>query len=122
MKDYREILRELREDRDLKQKDVAQILKISQQHYSKYENGEYDLTRGPLMSLANFYGVSTDYILGRTRCKQGVDGLNVNISDDKTAGDVVSDLLSLNEARRTTVLEILWVQKALHDNEKKSSS
>ena len=59
-------LRDLREDRDLKQTDVAALLGIRQTVYSRYERGYQNLPLEPLLALADYYGVSTDYILGRT--------------------------------------------------------
>ena len=62
---YRRI-RDLREDKDLNQTQVAKILGMSQTGYSKYETGENDLPSAILIKLADFYGVSVDYILERT--------------------------------------------------------
>lgn len=59
-------IRELREDHDLRQIDVAKLLGMSQTGYSKYETGENDVPTTILIKLADFYHVSTDYILGRT--------------------------------------------------------
>ena len=59
-------IRNLREDRDLKQKDLAEILHISQNTYSQYENGVIQLTAETLIILADFYNVSIDYLLGRS--------------------------------------------------------
>lgn len=59
-------LRDLREDRDLKQTDVAALLGIRQTVYSRYERGYQNLPLEHLLVLADYYGVSTDYILGRT--------------------------------------------------------
>lgn len=61
-----ERLRDLREDRDLKQKDIAKYLQCSQVGYSHYEIGSRDIPTDVLIKLADFYNVSTDYILGRT--------------------------------------------------------
>ena len=66
MRTFCEIIRGLREDRDLKQSDVAAILGTSQQYYSKYETGKYEMPVRCILILADFYGVSTDYLLGRT--------------------------------------------------------
>ena len=63
MKTYVERIRELREDNDLKQSDIASILKTTQQVYSRYEKGENELPIRHLITLAKFYNVSTDYIL-----------------------------------------------------------
>ena len=59
-------IRDLREDRDLNQTQVARILGMSQTGYSKYETGENDLPTSVLINLADFYGVSIDYILNQT--------------------------------------------------------
>lgn len=59
-------VRELREDKDLTQKQVGQILNMSQTGYSQYEIGKNDIPTSVLINLANFYNVSVDYILGIT--------------------------------------------------------
>ena len=59
-------LKELREDSDIKQKTVAEFLHIKQNTYSQYENGQRQLPLDMLISLANYYNTSTDYILGIT--------------------------------------------------------
>ena len=62
---YRRI-RDLREDRDMTQKEVAEILGMSQTGYSKYETGENDIPTNILIRLARLYNTSIDYILGET--------------------------------------------------------
>ena len=59
-------IRDLREDKDLNQTQVAKILGMSQTGYSKYETGENDLPTAILIKLADFYDVSVDYLLNRT--------------------------------------------------------
>jgi len=59
-------LKDLREDKDLLQKDIAEILMISQTVYSRYERGFQTIPVIHLLKLADFYKTSTDYILGRT--------------------------------------------------------
>lgn len=59
-------LRDLREDADLKQRQLAELLSVSQATYSRYESGELDVPSSVLIRLADFYSVSIDYILGRT--------------------------------------------------------
>lgn len=59
-------IRDLREDRDLTQTQVAKILGMSQTGYSKYETGENDLPTAVLIKLSRFYDTSIDYILGET--------------------------------------------------------
>lgn len=59
-------LRDLREDSDCTQSQIAKLLVITQQQYSLYEKGYRDIPTAMLITLADFYNVSTDYILGRT--------------------------------------------------------
>ena len=59
-------LRDLREDKDMKQKEIAGILGIDQRVYSIYETGKRDIPLRHLIALADFYHVSVDYLLGRT--------------------------------------------------------
>ena len=59
-------MRDLREDKELTQKEVAGILQCSQQVYSNYELGQRDIPTDILIKLSRFYKVSTDYILGLT--------------------------------------------------------
>jgi len=66
---YQNRLRDLREDRDLKQKDLSALLQIHQTTYSDYELGRLNIPVGVLHTLADFYNVSVDYLLGRTGVK-----------------------------------------------------
>lgn len=59
-------LRGIREDRDIKQKDIAKYLNVSQNTYSQYETGVISLTADVLIKLADYYKVSVDYLLDRT--------------------------------------------------------
>lgn len=66
---YLQRLKDLREDNDLTQGDIAKLLKTTQPQYSRYETGEREIPIRHLVTLADFYKVSTDYILGRTNKK-----------------------------------------------------
>ena len=59
-------IRDLREDRDLSQAEVAKVLQTTQQQYSKIETGRADISGEKLKRLAVFYNISADYILGLT--------------------------------------------------------
>lgn len=61
-------IRDLREDRDLKQQDLADYLNCSQVCYSRYENGQRDILLETISKIADFYNVSVDYLLNRTDC------------------------------------------------------
>jgi transcriptional regulator with XRE-family HTH domain len=63
-------IRDLREDSDLTQTQVAKILEMSQTGYSKYETGENDIPSAILIKLARFYNTSVDYLLGETNIKE----------------------------------------------------
>ena len=62
-------LKDLREDSDIKQKEIAEFLHIKQNTYSQYENGQRQLPIDVLIKLAKYYHVSTDYILGLSKEK-----------------------------------------------------
>ncbi|MCD8094577.1 MAG: helix-turn-helix domain-containing protein [Ruminococcus sp.] len=67
---YFQRLRDLREDADLTQTEVAKLLFTSQTVYSRYERGVLTIPVEHLLILADFYDVSVDYILGRTNIKK----------------------------------------------------
>lgn len=62
-------LKDMREDRDLTQRELAEYLRISQNTYSQYENGKRQLPIELLIQLAEYFHTSTDYILELTDCK-----------------------------------------------------
>ena len=64
---------EIREDLKLKQKDIANILNITQQSYSLWENGTKIITLKHLNSLCNYYNVSMDYLIGRINKRKTID-------------------------------------------------
>lgn len=63
-------IRDLREDKDLTQKQMGEILSCSQRVYSNYERGELDIPTEILIKLADYHNVSVDYILNRTDEKE----------------------------------------------------
>ena len=63
---YYKRIRDLREDHDLTQRQVAEFLKMPQPQYYRYESGYRDIPTYMLISLADYYNTSVDYILGRT--------------------------------------------------------
>lgn len=70
MNKYIDRIRGLREDSDLRQQDIAELLQTTQQVYSRYEKGTNEIPVRHLITLARFYRVSVDYILGETDCKK----------------------------------------------------
>ena len=63
-------IRDLREDRDMTQSEVAEILNCTQVCYSNYETGKRDIPTEVLIKLAELHGTSTDYLLNRTTIKK----------------------------------------------------
>ena len=63
-------IKDLREDRDITQREIAEYLHVKQNTYSQYENGQRQLPIECLIALARYYQVSTDYILGLTDKKE----------------------------------------------------
>lgn len=63
-------IRDIREDRDLTQKELSKILNCTQQTYSRYETGEITIDIYNLIKLAEYYKTSTDYLLGLTNIKK----------------------------------------------------
>lgn len=70
MKSYVEIIRDLREDNDKTQKEVADYLGTTQQVYSRYEKGKNEIPLRHIISLCKYYNVSADYILGLSENKR----------------------------------------------------
>ena len=70
---YYQRLRDLREDRDKSQADIAELLGVSRQHYSLYERGERELPMHHFITLAKFYNVSLDYLSGINDCPDTLD-------------------------------------------------
>jgi len=62
---YFKRLKDLREDHDLSQKKVASLLNTTQQNYCRYETGEREIPLHHFITLADFYGVSLDYLAGK---------------------------------------------------------
>lgn len=69
---YTQRIKELREDNDLKQREIAKILKTEQSYYSKYERGIRPLPIEHLITLCEYYNVSADYILGFTDIQKAI--------------------------------------------------
>ena len=67
---YYQRLKDLREDLNLNQTQIAKVINTTQKQYSRWETGEYQIPFNKVIELAEFYGVSIDYIAGRTNCKK----------------------------------------------------
>nr|WP_317360206.1 helix-turn-helix transcriptional regulator [uncultured Tyzzerella sp.] len=102
-----EILRNLREDKDLKQIDIANILCITQQTYSNYENAKSEIPLTHLIKLADFYNISTDFLLGRVTYKNNLTSLNDLLINNITYGDLLNNISKLNKSNLSSLIDFL---------------
>lgn len=98
MKDSGQILAFLRKERNIAQKELAALLNLSIGTISNYENGVHFPDLVTLCKLADFYGVTTDYILGRTDYRFDPRTLNRRISDEYTVMDVVDLVITCEKS------------------------
>lgn len=115
MKELRTILRDLREDHDLKQKTIATCLGISQQTYSNYENGHRQIPVWVVVALANFYGVSTDYLLGTSIFYSGETKFRNPYLPGITMQEFLYEIQPLNKTRRSQLLVFIQFLKYLQE-------
>ena len=94
-------LKDLREDKDLNQKEVGEIIGTSGNYYGDYENGKRDIPTGRMITLANYYKVSMDYITGLTNDK---GGLHKNTTAEQ---EILSKYNALSDIRKGRVLQLL---------------
>ena len=116
MKELRTIIRDLREDKDLKQKTIAEYLGVSQQTYSNYENGHREIPIWAVIKLSKYYKVSTDYLLGADSGYLGSTNLSGKYLGDVTKHDVVFDMQKLNAKDRRDLLRYLRFLKNTNYN------
>ena len=105
MKELRMVIKDLREDNDIKQKTVAEYLGVSQQTYSNYENGHREIPIWVVLKLSRYYKVSTDYLLGADSGYLGNTNLSGKYLGDTTLHDVVYELQQLDTADRRDLLK-----------------
>ena len=94
-------LRDLREDMDITQEGIAEIINTTQSYYAQYEKGARDVPFGRIIALAKFYGVSIDYIAGLTNDKRGLT--RSELSDEETA--LIKKYRGLSESGKGKIME-----------------
>lgn len=99
------ILTRLRKEKDVGQKEVATYLKVSIATVSNYENDVHSPDYVMLSRLADYYGVTTDYLLGRTAYRGDPKILNRRISDEYTVTDVIDMVLALDSSEANHLME-----------------
>lgn len=112
MKTLNTMLRDLREDHDIKQETIAKYLGITQQTYSNYENGYREIPITVVTELAKYYKVSTDYLLRSDTSYLGNVDMNAPYVDDITLHDMIYDIQTLdNTARKDLVKYIRFLHQ-----------
>ena len=101
--DFYKRIRDLREDNELKQSDIAEIIKTTQSYYAQYENGKRQIPFDRAVEIAEFYRVSLDYLAGRTNDKRGLT--KSDMSQEEI--DIIKKYRSLNEKRQGVLLGTL---------------
>lgn len=94
--EFGEFLAKLRKEKGYYQKELAAYLNVTVATISNYEKGVHAPDLDTLIKLADFYDVSTDYLLQRTRYKSSIRALNKRLSADYTVGDLVNTTLELD--------------------------
>lgn len=117
MKESRELIRDLREDHDLKQKVVAKYLNISQQTYSNYERGRREIPVWVIVALARYYKVSTDYLLSADTGYLGGMNLSAPYVANITMHDIVYDIQKLKPQGRRELIRYLQYLKSIESRE-----
>lgn len=103
-------LRDLREDRDLKQSDIAKILNISQQYYQCYESGKNEIPTRHLITLAKFYNISIDYMVGITDAPRTLDGSEPQVSVSKSA-EIAAKIESSDKKIKKAIQVLLDIEQ-----------
>ncbi len=97
---FGELLAELRNDRGMTQAELAEILHVTTGTISNYENCIHYPDIEKLINLADFFDVTTDYLLGRCTSNLSPDVLETKIYAEKTAGSLIQDISNLSPERR----------------------
>ena len=100
----KDTMKELRESRKLTKKQVADAICVTERAYITYEYGQRDVSTDTLQKLADFYGVTTDYLLGREPAPNPFSDLNLSEEDE---AKVVAKYMSLPPEIRACMLDVL---------------
>lgn len=98
-------LAKLRKEKGCLQKEVAAYLNVTVATVSNYEKGVHTPDLDTLIKLADFYDVSTDFLLQRTRYRASINMLNKRLSADYTVSDLINTTLELNRHNTAALLD-----------------
>ena len=103
--EFGKLLAKLRKERGILQKEVATHLNVTVATISNYEKGVHLPDLNTLIMLADFFDVSTDYMLQRTDYKASIDTLNHHLSADFTVGDLLNTVVELDTHNTQALLD-----------------
>ena len=109
-----EILAELRREKGIGQKELADYLRLSVGTISNYENNIHSPDLETLCKIAAYFGVTTDYILGRTAYRCDPEVLDRRISRDYTVTDIINTVLSLDDSTVNHLMEYAYFLRSRH--------
>lgn len=118
MRSFGEILTSLREERGIYQKELAAILKVSVGTISNYENNIHFPDQEALLQLADYFGVTVDYLLGRTSYRYSLDTLNEEYAPGMTVAelvDIIQHFSPQNTASFLDYIELLQLRQKAED-------
>lgn len=107
MAKFGELLSELRQSRGMTQKELAKVLYVSDGTISNYENGVHYPDVEKLMDIADFFNVTTDYLLGRCKNNLSPDLFSETLIGSKTTGEILENIQSLDEDHKHALKVIL---------------
>lgn len=107
MRSFGEILTSLREERGIYQKELAAILKVSVGTVSNYENNIHFPDQEALLQLADYFGVTVDYLLGRTSYRYSLDALNEEYAPGMTVAELVNIIQHFNPQNAASFLDYI---------------
>ena len=105
--EFGDIISELRAEKGIYQKELADYLKVSIGTVSNYEQGIHNPDFKTLCSIADFYEVSLDYLLGRTNIRARVDALDQQLTDSYTVADLLNTTLQLDSKSTHSLVEYI---------------
>lgn len=114
MREIGDTLANLRREKGIGQKEMASLLNLSVGTISNYENGVHSPDLNTLCRLADFFDVTSDYLLGRTEYRCPPEILGRYVALDYTAQDIINTVLSLDENTQTSIVDFVKYMQHLH--------
>lgn len=119
---FGERLFQLRTERGIYQKQLAEYLGVSIGTISNYENGVHFPDLGTLCRFAEYFHVSADYLLGLTESSMPIDSLNVRLGEGHTVGSVLNSILNLSQPSRQKMAKYLGMIKTCEEAPEKEQT